>query len=220
MAYEVGESREDRKKGAKQLSETELDELRFHGGRSIEVFQKAKSFDYTVPALLHATQESRKHAQDRYTLCFDEELESKPVWVDFSRDSIVFADAQALWAFYGFEEGGTPDLTIQELHEKLPQEPTTLEMETRFLAIGSPLSKILMYMISRFRKLESVTLANRPDFAGSGHNHLRYTTSHTLKADTKTYWGLVGKDSGVVLGEPPKIVQLDLVEFQESYWKK
>ena len=46
-------------------------------------------------------QEARQAAKDTYRLSFEKELGGKKIWVDFSRDTVVFEGTYALVIFHG-----------------------------------------------------------------------------------------------------------------------
>jgi hypothetical protein len=49
-----------------------------------------------VPIVLITCKEAREAAKATYSLTFEKELAGKNIWVNFSRDTIVFEDARAL----------------------------------------------------------------------------------------------------------------------------
>ena len=62
------------------------------GGR----FSRCKARGAKVPALLHTNQDAQEEAMRRYSLESEQELDGKPIFIDFSRNIMVFDGSTSL----------------------------------------------------------------------------------------------------------------------------
>jgi hypothetical protein len=86
------------------------------------VYIRPKVCLHKVPSLLHTNREAREAVtitKKRYFLCFEKELNGKPVYIDLSDDCVFFEDDYAFFALYNLE----PREENGHFKERLPRTP-------------------------------------------------------------------------------------------------
>jgi hypothetical protein len=138
---------------------------RYHIRRSIEnkVRCTIQPDSYNVPGLLQVSPEALQAITTitkKYHLSFKKELGGKPIYVNFTRDTLYF---ESVVDFLAFDRPEVRQVVLAgsaptDVREVLFPKQTLLEKELQYLAICDSLSPELITIISLFEKLKGVVL--------------------------------------------------------------
>jgi hypothetical protein len=157
-----------------------------------------------VPSLLHTNLEAREIVtvtSKRYILCFEEELHSKPVYVDFNKDYFFFEDYYAVLAFYDIELWvGNGRFLGTNHREALPRTPTILERSLRAIGFGAELSHAWYIILPRFHRSRYVYF--QKNVCGQGFIAPGGFFNTTSRYNLGGYFELLLKRGALALSEP------------------
>jgi hypothetical protein len=124
-------------------------------GSRLSFFPKFNS--HKTPSLLCVSRESRAVALNSYELSFCDPLQGKPVYFDFTRDTLLFTTCFALLAFYGIKHPLSVSTSIQDVENALPLQATVIEKRLRHIAFDEHSTKVQFWILPRFERLESIS---------------------------------------------------------------
>jgi hypothetical protein len=160
-----------------------------------------KGGPWKVPSLLHTSREAREtvtKVNKVYILSFENELHGKPIYFNLAKDILDFESLDAVLVFYGFPQ---PWHWIQGLENHLPKNRNQFETGLRHLAIrGDCLGETYVIVVSRFQKLEEVTLGYHAYF-GDTEERRREEMTNWLKDG----WQCDAKERVLVLETYPNV---------------
>jgi hypothetical protein len=166
-----------------------------------------------VPAILTTCKEAREAAKDVYKLSFEKELGGRKIWVNFTRDTIVFEDAYALAVFRGMVGVSGAHRAVGKFLGEIPPETTVMEKELRDLVVCDLLDKHLIELLSRFQSLERIVLQKEAIYSGASPC-IRYLvgcedTTH-LESELMERWSK--------LKTLPELESGDEMDMLHEYW--
>jgi hypothetical protein len=175
-------------------------------GSRLSFFPKINS--HKTPSLLRVSREARAVALNSYELNFRDPLQGKPVYLDFTRDTLLFTTCFALLAFYGIKHPPSVSTSIQDVENALPQQATVIEKRLRHIAFEEHCTKVQFWILPRFGLLESIFLKEE-------------TWRKSKRAEQREFlwkfWQQEFENRGQDRDDVPEVTYLSPNEFQEKF---
>jgi len=163
---------------------------------------------HKTPSLRRVSREARAVAPNSYELNFRDPLQGKPVYFDFTRDTLLFTTCFALLAFYGIKHPLPVSTSIQDVKNLLPQQATVIEKRLRHVAFEEHSTKVQFWILPRFERLEGILFREE-------------TWLKSKRAEQReflwTFWQQEFEKRGQDREDVPEVTYLSSNEFQGKF---
>lgn len=169
---------------------------------------------HTMPALLQLNRQLRAKAQKIYRLSFAALLNGRPLYFQFSFDTIAISSIEAFREFLipiGYSAGA---------QNALWKERQFMDRELQYLAFDTPLYWLCMQTLVRFRKLREVAFVEWPEVVGVKTRHMQKNpveVESDLLALTMELWKMAAVMRKQVAFQVPEMVQYSKGAFESLF---